>query len=67
MLPLCNYNNNDDDDFVTEYVIQDANTQLLFFSLLLFLHGCQGLFVVRMTEEQRTIFLLRVIKLHKKK
>lgn len=41
MPPLCNYNNNDDDDFATEYVIQDAYTQTTVFSLLLFLHWCQ--------------------------
>ena len=36
MPPLCNYNNNDDDDFATEYVIQDAYTQLLFLACFSF-------------------------------
>lgn len=64
MPPLCNYNNNHDDDFATENAIQGAYTQLLFsvFSCTLISAA-----VVAIIEEWRDIFLLRVTELLEKK
>ena len=36
MPPLCNYNNNHDDDFEAEYAIQGAYTQQLFLACFSF-------------------------------
>lgn len=53
MPPLCNYNNNHDDDFANEYAIHGAYTQLLFLVSLLY---CDQLLWSGLLKNRETFF-----------